>query len=220
MLALTILLHMKRIILILSLLVGFGGVALKAQQSSDYGIFLGISQEHRHTILPVPKIGSVKPAIGGFYRYNFNPRYSLRAGVNFGIGTSAEELILVHTPLQKTDFYGLFEYNFLPLTAKRDRIKVSTYIGTGIAYYKSLVIPFTTGVKYNATDALTLGVEWNLRRSFRNNPTDAETGYRLFRLTEWNSFIGITIGYKVLRKCRTCPFYETNRNYKKKHSNR
>ena len=204
---------MKQIVLVFGLLLALSG--LRAQQSSDYGIFLGISEEHRHTILPIPKIGSVKPAIGGFYRFNFNPRYAIRAGVNYGIGTSEEEDILNHTPLEKADAYGVFEFNFLPLSPRRDRIKVSAFIATGIAYYKSPVIPFITGVKYNATDELTLGVEWNLNRGFRQDPIDMDTGFRLFRLTEWNSFIGITIGYKVIKTCRTCPFYETNRKYRK-----
>ena len=204
---------MKQIVLIFGLLLGFSTV--NAQQSSDYGIFMGMSQEHRHTILPVPKIASIKPAFGAFYRYNLNPRYALRAGVNYGIGTTPEEILLGHTPLEKADAYGLFEFNFLPLSPRRDRIKVSTYIATGVAYYKSLVIPFHTGVKYNATDELTLGIEWNLRRSFRGNPTDPDTGYRLFRMTDWHTFFGVTVGYKVIRTCRTCPFYETNRKFKK-----
>jgi len=204
---------MKQIVLLFGLLIAFSG--LRAQQSSDYGIFLGLSHEHRYTILPIPKISSVKPAVGGFYRYNLNPRYALRAGVNYGIGTSLEEAVLVQTPLQKADAYGLFEFNFLPLSPRRDRIKVSTYIASGIAYYKTIVIPFQTGVKYNVTDELTLGVEWNLRRSFRTDPTDLDSGYRLFRLTQWNTFFGVTIGYKVYRTCRTCPFYETNRKYRK-----
>ena len=42
------------------------------------------------------------------YRLNLNPRYSIRGGVNFGIGTTPEEEVLGHTPLQKADFYGLF----------------------------------------------------------------------------------------------------------------
>jgi len=209
---------MKYIILILVFLLGLSGGVLRAQISSDYGIFLGISGEHRHTILPIPKIGSVKPAIGGFYRLNINPRYSLRGGVNYAIGTTPEELLLGNTPLQKADFYGLVEFNFLPLSVRRDRIKLSTYIATGLAYYKSLVVPFHTGVKYNATDELTLGVEWNIRRGFRDNPTDPDTGFRKFRLTEWNSFFGVTIGYQVIKTCRTCPFYETNRMYKKNRS--
>jgi hypothetical protein len=204
---------MKRLLILIGFLSGLTG--LHAQQSSDYGIFLGLTGEHRHTILPIPKIGSLKPAFGGFYRYNLNPRYALRAGINYGIGTTPEEATLNHTPLEKADFYGLFEFNFLPLSPRKDRIKVSTYIGTGVAYYKSFVVPFHTGVKYNATDELTLGVEWNLRRGFRQDPTDPDTGYRLFRLTEWNSFFGVTIGYKVIKTCRTCPFYETNRKYKK-----
>ncbi len=204
---------MKQIVVVFGLLLGFAG--LSAQQSSDYGIFLGMSQEHRHTILPVPKIASIKPAVGAFYRYNLNPRYALRAGFNYGIGTSLEELVLAHSPLQKAAAYGLFEFNYLPLSPKRDQIKVSTFIATGLAYYKSFVIPFTTGVKYNVTDELTLGVEWNLYRGFRKDPMDLKSGYRLFRLTEWNPFFGITIGYKVIKTCRTCPFYETNRKFKK-----
>jgi hypothetical protein len=204
---------MKHIIILSVFLLCFAG--LRAQQSSDYGIFLGLSHEHRHTILPIPKLGSVKPAVGGFYRFNLNPRYALRAGINYGIGTTPEEEVLGHTPLQKADFYGLFEFNYLPLSPRRDRIKVSTFLATGVAYYKSPVIPFITGVKYNATDELTLGVEWHLRRSFRQDPTDPDNGFRMFRLTQWNTFFGVTIGYKVIRTCRTCPFYETNRNYKR-----
>jgi len=204
---------MKQIILGLIFLWGF--VGLKAQQSSDYGIFMGITHEHRHTILPVPREGSVKPAVGAFYRFNMNPRYALRAGINYGIGDTPEELFFEEGPLQKADVHALFEFNFLPLSPRRDMIKVSTFIATGLSYYKGLMIPFTTGVKYNATEQLTLGAEWDLRYGFRNDPVDPDTGYRIFHIADWHSFFGITVGYKVIRRCRTCPFYETNRNYRK-----
>ena len=63
-------------------------LASKAQESSDYGIYLGMGAEHAQTILPIPEVNSglpsIYPAVGAFYRKNLNPRYSWRVEGNYG----------------------------------------------------------------------------------------------------------------------------------------
>jgi len=198
---------MKRLLLIL----GFSGLFgfVPAQESSDYGLFLGTSFEHSQTILPYWERGSFMPAIGAFYRYNLNPRYGIRGGVNFGM--------IPNTPTMMVDGHGLFEFNFLPLNPTRDKPKVSTFIaaGLGAIYYSSpiapnfgLTIPFDVGVKYRVSENWGLSLEWDLRRIVWRF---SENEFSMFAPSNWYSYVGVTANYKIIRTCKTCPFYESNR---------
>lgn len=206
-----------------------------AQESSDYGVFLGMSQEHAQTILPVPAqtplgLIAVAPAFGAFYRKNLNPRYSLRFGANYGINSAYYSEALLINPsalavlvsgvspqaapsLMPLDIHALFEFNFLPLNPRLETPKVSTFVATGIGIYQlSPVIPFNVGVKYRITERLGLSAEWDLRRRVfgSNNPLG-----KLDPQSNWYSYIGISANYNVLKTCKTCPFYQSNRKRKR-----
>lgn len=190
---------MKRFLLILGFLGLFGFVS--AQESSDYGLFLGISQEHVQTIMPVPEPGSVMPVIGAFYRYNLNPRHSLRGGINYGLAQGGG--------LSALDLHALFEFNFLPLNPTREKPKVSTFVAAGLGLYQiEPVIAFNVGAKYRITERMGLSLEWNLRRKVAGAIPDAET-YIL--PSNWYSHVGVTASYNIIKTCKTCPFYESNR---------
>jgi hypothetical protein len=196
------------------LIIGFCLVAMgaKAQKSYDYGLFLGMTQSHRYSILPVPDFNGLDYAAGGYYRYSLNARYSLRGGVNLGFD---------HTNFMPNmvDAFGFFEFNFHPLSPKRDKKKVTSYISVGLSYLDSIPmapkirnirVPFNVGVRWNATPSLTLGIEWALRKGYEKDFTLPEPRYNPL-LANWKSHVGVTIGYMVSNYCKTCPFYDNER---------
>lgn len=199
---------MKRLLLIIGFLAGIWSLN-QAQQSHDYGLFLGMAQEHQHSILPWPYPGSNQLAAGAYYRYNLNPRYSLR----FGAQTQPADP-------SAFDAYGLFEFNFLPIDLRKEDPQVSTFLGAGIGYYhldktaiyRNITIPFHIGVKYQANPRLGMTVEWALRQTpLGQNPVLADSDITARILSNWHSYIGITAGYTFLKTCKSCPFYESAR---------
>ncbi len=213
---------MRKVILVLGLhFVTFGAFS---QQSDDYGIFLGAIFKHQHSILPLPVSKQIAPAGGLFYRYNMNARYAIRGGLN---------LAFTGRPVPDMDAHGLLEFNFHPLNPKKEKANISSFIATGISYIydsevnnyanalivsdpeyqisdyliRNVSIPFNIGVRYNPTKKTTFTVEWALRKTFQRNwqhPANRQ-------ISNWQSFIGATFGYKIIRTCNTCPFYESNR---------
>lgn len=221
---------MKKLLLIIGLIPFTWG--LNAQQSQDYGLFLGMTGNHLYNILPVPEPGTIGYAAGGYYRYNLNPRYAIRGGVNVGLDPAAQ-----FAP-SLIDGYGLFEFNFHALNPRRENAKVSSYIGTGLSYMvdftlanqlsalgnqstmtdyllRNITIPFNLGIRYNATPHLTLGLEWALRKRFEKDYSDPENPFMNFNKANWRSHIGFMVGYSIAKTCKTCPFYEKERNKRK-----
>jgi hypothetical protein len=206
-------------------LLAFG---VKAQKSYDYGIFLGLTQNHLHTImpanlpviLPVPADYRMYYAGGFYYRRSLNERYSWRAGANAGLDGMV-------------DAFGLFEFNFHPLSAKREKKLITSYIDIGLSYLvdfplftkinstpgasmskymvRNIRIPFNVGVRYNISPNLTLGVEWALRKGYQLDYTIPDAPFKNFMMSNWRSHVGVTIGYMVSNFCNTCPFYENER---------
>ena len=198
---------MKRIGLVVGVIIVFSGI--KAQESSDYGVFLGMNQQHVFSILPIPLPGTVVPAVGAFYRYNLNPRYSLRAGGNYALAPAGG--------LSGLDLHALFEFNFLPLDPRRETPKVSTFVATGVAYYNPdasafpVRIPFILGAKFRLAENLGVSAEWSLRKKVGSGiPVGS-----FILPSNWYSFAGITLHYKVEKKCKDCPYYENTKKKKK-----
>lgn len=221
---------MKKLLLIIGLIPFTLG--LNAQQSYDYGLFLGGTGDHLFNILPVYNPVGFAVTPGGYFRYNLNSRYAIRGGVNVGLDPAAE-----FAP-SLIDGYGLFEFNFHALNPRRDNAKVSSYIGTGLSYMvdfnlakqlsalannanltdfflRNINIPFNLGIRYNATPHLTLGLEWALRKRFEKDYSDPENPIMNFNKANWRSHLGFTIGYTIVKTCKTCPFYEKERNKKR-----
>jgi len=224
---------MKRILLVIGLFPLYLG--LNAQQSYDYGVFLGATGDHLFNILPVYN-PLVKVTPGAYFRYNLNPRYAIRGGVNLGLDPANQFIPSL------IDGYGLFEFNFHALNPKRENAKISPYIGTGISYMvdrdlttlvmnslqsrsvidyflRNINIPFNLGFRYNATPSLTLSAEWALRKRFEKDYTNIKDPIINFNKANWRSHIGLMIGYSIPKTCKTCPFYEKERSKKlnKKH---
>jgi hypothetical protein len=211
------------------LVIGFFFMALSvnAQKSYDYGVFLGTTLGHQYTLLPVPDAQGLDYAAGGYYRYSLNARYSLRGGVNAGFDR-------VNFSPKMIDAFGFFEFNFHPLSTKRDKKLVTSYISVGLSYLvdlpllnriptiptasmskymiRNIRIPFNVGVRYNVTSSLTIGAEWAIRKGYQLDYDEPlpEPEYNNL-LANWRSHFGVTIGYMVSNYCRTCPFYDNER---------
>lgn len=216
------------------LIIGFvlAAIGADAQKSYDYGLFMGMTERHKYTILPIPDSAGISYAAGGYYRYSLNMRYSLRGGINAGFDRTNLKPNMV-------DAYGFFEFNFHPLSPKRDKKLVTSYISVGLSYlvdiplyqsvsvmpnvsmskymFRNIRVPFNVGVRYNATPSLTLGVEWAIRKGYQldylepyRHVIPPEPVYNRL-MSNWRSHVGITIGYMVSNYCKTCPFYENER---------
>jgi len=191
------------------LIIGFISVALgvNAQKSYDYGLFLGVTEAHQYTILPFPDANGFSYVAGGYYRYSMNARYAWRVGANtsFDPKNSFRPNML--------EGFGLFEFNFLPLSTKREKERVSPYIDVGLSYlvdlplmatiplienttmreymFRNIRIPFNVGVRYLVSSNMTIGIEWALRkgrmldysRKPEPSPTDPEPKIRFTPLT-------------------------------------
>lgn len=201
---------MKKAILIIGIIsIAF---SVNAQKSYDYGVFLGVTQNHSSSILPIPDLHGLNYAAGGYYRYSLNTRYSLRGGANLGFDKTNFMPNMV-------DVFGFFEFNFHPLSPKRDKKLVTSYISVGLSYLDSLPmapkmrnirVPFNVGVRWNATPSLTLGIEWAIRKGYEKDYTLPIPEYNPL-MSNWKSHFGVTIGYMVSNYCKTCPFYDNER---------
>jgi hypothetical protein len=215
---------MRKIILI----IGFISVAfmVNAQKSFDYGVTLGTTESHLYTVLPIPDANGFDYMAGGYYRYSLNPRYSWRGGINAGFDRTNFQPNML-------DAFGLFEFNFHPLSTKRDKKLITSYIGVGLSYLvdfntfntisqtpgasmgkymvRNIRIPFNFGVRYNVTSNLTVGAEWALRKGYQMDYENPDVPFSNFLMSNWRSHFGITIGYMVSNYCKTCPFYDNER---------
>ena len=211
------------------LIIGFVSVTLgmKAQKSFDYGVFMGMTQQHLSSILPIPDANGLSYAAGAYYRYSMNPRYSWRGGANVGFDR-------VNFNPNMVDVYGFFEFNFHPLSIKREKERVSSYIDVGLSYLidlplyqtlsqtptvsmskymvRNIRVPFNVGVRYLVTSNLTLGIEWALRKGYQLDYEDLDKPFYNNLMSNWRSHVGMTIGYTVNNYCKTCPFYQNERD--------
>lgn len=114
-------------------LVGFLAVEALGQQSLDVGLFGGAGTYFGDmTKMNFQK--SVKPAFGGFVRYNFNPRYALRFNVINGTIGADGEFESQHWSFNKNvlDISLQFEFNYLKYIVGEKESPFSSYLFAGI----------------------------------------------------------------------------------------
>lgn len=218
---------MKKIIIIAV----FSGIIIgaKAQKKVDLGFFGGGSY-YLGDINQSKQFYSLSYAFGGLYRYNINPRYSIRGSAYYG-NLQADDLDFNNRFQQSRDtrFSGTvldvtlqFEFNFMPYSTfgKSGEYTVYTTGGIGLAFINTsnlaptykLVIPFGVGVKVNLGKKMGIGIEWGVRKMFYDeldgyaNPVDPE--YRSFiHNYDWYSIAGISFTYKIYSGLEDCPAY-------------
>ena len=210
---------MKRFILITLAL--FAGMQLFAQRNADFGLIAG-GASYFGEINPVRPFYKPSPAIGGFYRLNFNKRFSARVNTTFislkGDASDFSGQREYHY-LQNTSFSSSFvevcgqaEFNFIDYITGDSKYLSSTYIAGGIGYLfpkKGIVIPFSVGAKVNLGERLSMGAELSFRKTFTDeidenaNPLDNT----FMNNNDWYSIFGLFISYKFVKFAADCPVY-------------
>ncbi|HZL11941.1 MAG TPA: DUF6089 family protein [Prolixibacteraceae bacterium] len=191
---------MKHILVVF--LFGFLTVEALGQPSVDVGIFGGVGT-YFGDMTKVDFQKSVNPAYGGFFRYNFNPRYGLRFNVIYGTIGAEGEFESVQWTFDKNvlDISLQFEFNYLKYIVGDKETPWSSYIfgGVGMQSYNyeyrvdellnivdptyipnssgsviSPTIPFGLGVKFDLSKRFGLGIEGGLRKSFSDKLDDLD----------------------------------------------
>ena len=218
---------MKRVVVIVCALMIFA--LSNAQRKVDLGVFSGgsyyLGDINQSRQLYAPSI-----AIGGFYRYNMNPRYSIRGNIYYcGLKGDARDFNNVfQDSIRKSRFEARildvalqFEFNFLPYDTRGKKWDYSPYVAGGIGFsfisstssltYK-IVLPIGVGLKVNVAKKLSAGMEWGFRKTFYDGLDGLENwndpGYpSRFHNYDWYSFTGIFVTYKIFHYRDDCPAY-------------
>ena len=216
---------MKKIIIIAL----FSGIIIgaKAQKKVDLGIFGGGSY-YLGDINQSKQFYSLSYAFGGLYRYNINPRYTIRGSAYYGnLQADDQDFDNRFQQSRGNSFSGTvldatlqFEFNFMPYSTfgRAGEYAFYTTGGIGVAFINisgpssPLVIPFGVGAKVNLGKKMGIGIEWGFRKMFYDeldgyeNPIDPE--YRSFiHNNDWYSIAGISLTYKIYNKLEDCPAY-------------
>ena len=205
------------------------------QRSADYGIlggvtsYLGDINTNRLFYRPLP-------AGGIFYRFNLNPRQSIRANILLG-GLQGNDLDFNNNFQQSRNqsFSGLvaegvaqFEFNFLPYSTQGKRWNYTPYIaaGIGIAYLNTNsssslindkpfqpIVPFSLGFKVNIYKNLGIEAEYGFRKTFYDKfdglIDNVDPHHKAWlHNNDWYSFAGIAFTWKIYNKLVGCPAFK------------
>lgn len=224
---------MKKIIIIAV----FSGIIAVAdgQKKFDVGVFGGGSY-YLGDINQTKQFYSPSYAFGGLYRYNLNPRYTLRASLYYGhLQADDQDFNNLFQATRDESFSGTvldatlqFEFNFLPYSTFGRAGEYTTYVsgGIGAAFMNisgpstQLVIPFGIGSKINLGKKFGIGIEWGFRKMFYDGIDDIkdpiDPAYRSFiNNNDWYSIAGISLTYKIYNGIEDCPAYWDQNGNKK-----
>lgn len=175
---------------------------------------------------------ATRPAIGLFYRHNFNNRYSAKGilagsrlvGVDSKYKNEYQKERDCSFKRDVATFNVLGEFNFLPFVCGRENLPYSTYLqgGVGLAYFPdnskldNLIfdLPFGFGFKYNVTNKLVCGADMLMIKTFSDDidflaPETSETNAIKQRYVssnkDWMSYFAIYFSYRIEypQKCPT-----------------
>ncbi len=214
---------------------------LSAQRKVDMGLFAGTSYYMGDINMSTP---FYRPsfAAGPIFRYNFNPRNSLR-GHAFYHGLSGSDLDFANNfrPGGAQEFeakfvdLGLdFEFNWWPYQTAVRKTRHTPYVFAGIGYGLKLsststngevkshvTLPFGLGYKINVGKWLSAGLEAGPRKTFSdlvdgvtNPPVDGVVAP--FGNRDWYIFTGVFVTYKIFKFWESCPTYEEHNPKRKK----
>jgi hypothetical protein len=170
------------------------------------------------------------PAIGGMYRYNFNPRNSLRFHAIYS-DIRGNDLDFKNDFQQdrglsfSTSFMDLAlntEFNFLPYRPTKRKDNYSPYVTGGIGYNlvfspdargsTAVVLTYGAGFKLNVSRRVSTGIEWTFRKTFNDNldgiVNHGQAYATFYHNNDWYSIVGIFVTYKFTGYLTECPAYE------------
>ncbi len=198
------------------------------QRSADYGVYGGVTS-YLGDINPNRLFYRPQPAGGLFYRYNLNPRQSIRANILLG-SLMANDLDFRNN-FQQTralSFSGTvaelatqFEFNFLPYSTQGKRWNYTPYLaaGAGVSFINTgsvsyqPVIPFSLGFKINIHKNLGIEAEYGFRKTFYDKfdglKDNVDPNHEAWlHNNDWYSFAGISFTWKIYNKLVGCPAFK------------
>jgi hypothetical protein len=207
-------------------------LSVSGQSSADYGFFGGVSS-YLGDINTNRLLYSPLPAGGVFYRYNLNPRQSIRANLLLG-GLQGNDLDFNNDfqQIRQESFSGTvaegviqFEFNFLSYSTQGKRWNYTPYIatGVGIAFFNTdspindkpfqPILPLSLGFKINIYKNLGIEAEYGFRKTFydkfdglKDNIDPHHTAW--LHNNDWYSFAGIAFTWKIYNKLVGCPAFK------------
>jgi hypothetical protein len=217
----------SRMLIILTLLLLFP-VLMYSQRKGDIGIFAGTTyymgdlNPGKHFYLPAY-------AIGPMYRFNFDPRNSIRLsaiydqlkGSTFNYGDPYVESLNKNFDATFIDIEANYEINFIPYKTADKKMNRSLYLSAGLGYHLALsgaaqnqfTVPFGIGYKVNLAKKLSAGVELSVKKTFTDKGIDGFRNFgseknNLFGNNDWYTFAGIFISYKIFNYREECHAYD------------
>ena len=167
------------------------------------------------------------PAGGLIFRYNFNPRNSIRFNAIYASLSGDPADHLQPFPGANADPFsnGLIdvalatEFNFMPYkSTKLRKERYTPYVSGGIGYSiqfgsaQTVALNFGGGFKYNITTRLSAGAEWSFRKTFSDELDGVvnigSENNTFFHNKDWYSIVGIFVTYKIFDWGIDCPAYE------------
>ena len=199
----------------------------EAQQNADYGVYGGVST-YLGDINPGRLFYSPLPSAGFFYRYNLNPRQSLKLSLYHGMFSARDadfandyqQNRLASFNGQVTELATQFEFNFFSYSTMGNIWDFTPYFasGIGVALFNSNelsvqpVIPLTIGFKVNIHKNMGLEIEHGFRKTFYDNfdglkDNVSPDDYALLHNNDWYSFSGISFTWKIYNRSVNCATY-------------
>ncbi len=207
-----------------------------SQKNADIGLILGGANYlgDLNTETPFRKIS---PGAKVFYRRNIHSRIAVRGNLGYTqLSGDDQKSDFAYQQLRSDQFKvnlleaaGTFEFNFFRFELSARKKYVSPYLSAGVGFsmvnfsfaskfIENFGIPFGMGVKVGLSKRLSLGVEYTLHRTFRDDLDQISDwkytsgdNYALKQRAnpqndDWVSFFGVFLSYK-LKDCVTCPAY-------------
>ena len=207
---------MKKLITVI--LIVLSSIATYAQ-NGDIGLFAG-SSYYTGDLNPGKPFNYSLPALGAFYRFNFNNRLALKTGFT-GTNLQSDDFqkrgISFKTKLNEIS--AQFEVNFAEFGIEAGQKRLTPYIFGGIGYawftakkdsmgFKSdplqtnvTSFPFGIGIKFIPAENVNIGLEWGLRKTIGNDADKIdnvyEPGVRVSSANDWYAFAGLWVSFKL-----------------------
>ena len=225
--------NIHKVILLTLLLFSFTS-SFSQRRDVDFGIIVGTMQYNGDVNMTKPYY-SPRPAIGGIFRKNFDPHYSLRLGVTYGELT-ADDRNFDNLYQKNRDYFfedthilefsAMCEFNFFEVTTNKKEKNFSPFVVAGlggmymegIKWYEFFNIPMGVGLKYKLVPRLELRAEWTWRKTFTDGldhlADQANDGYLQYKqisfceTNDWFSVLGISLLFNFSDEKIPCPIYE------------
>ena len=201
---------LKRYIIIAAMVIA--AYSATAQSTAEIGLtgggmyYIGDYNKSSH-------FKNMQPALGIFYRYNFNNRLALRVqglmgSVKMNVMNDKKEMVSNKNALIEAGLTG--EINFFSFDLDDiNSSAFSPYIFGGVNYFfsnsvNSFSFPFGVGVKYKINDYFGMHLEWGMRKTATDYldtlASHVKIPEKIFDKSyskDWYSFVGIGITFNL-----------------------